>query len=307
MTQIERIIHDGIVDKDFLKEEIIYDFKVTQKLKKIQAIALDMLLKFDSVCKKHNLNYFLAFGTLLGAVRHKGFIPWDEDLDVLMPREDYERFIHLSEDFEHPYFLQTPETDKGYLGGIARIRNSETCGFHHYWGPTGYNSGLWIDVFPLDNCKMEDREEMFNKIDYYNSYNSAFMKIAGNKVNEKGRNLLLNNLDLSPKASVAKIRQLAQKYKNQETQYVTVYVSTGISKWDRLTWEKSCFAKSIEMDYCGYTFPGPIGYDMILRTTYGNYMEFPPLEERDTRHPMFTLDPDKPYLVFFAENGIVRT
>ena len=98
MTQIERILKEGLITEDFLKEETICDFVVTEELKKTQAIALDLLVKFDKVCKKENLRYYLAYGTLLGAVRHKGFIPWDDDLDVVMMRDDFERFCSIYED-----------------------------------------------------------------------------------------------------------------------------------------------------------------------------------------------------------------
>ncbi len=306
MTQIERIIKEGIVSKNFLKEETVCDFHITEQIKKIQAISLDMLIKFDDVCKRNNLKYYLAFGSLIGAIRHKGFIPWDVDIDVLMPREDYEKLSIMTEAFEYPYFLQTPETDKGYLGAITRIRNSETCAFHHYWGATGYNNGLWIDIFPLDKCMPEDREEMFKQIDFYNSYNSAFMKIAGNNVNEKGRKILLNNLDLSPKESVARIKKLATKYRYSETKYVTLYVMTGFLSYEYYMWEKDDFAETIDLDFCGYKFPGPIGFDRLLKKIYGNYMELPPIDQRERAHQWVDIDTDKSYLEVFKEKGICR-
>lgn len=91
MTECERIIKDGILPKSFFLPETICDFHVDEKRKKMWAIGIDMLVKFDEVCRKHELRYSLAFGSLLGVVRHKGFIPWDDDIDVVMPREDYEK------------------------------------------------------------------------------------------------------------------------------------------------------------------------------------------------------------------------
>lgn len=306
MTQIERILKEGVITKDFLKEETVCDFHVSEQLKKTQAIGLDMLLKLDSVCKQNNLRYYLAYGTLLGAVRHKGFIPWDDDVDVIMPREDLEKLLTMPDAFEYPYFLQTPETDKGYLGSLTRIRNSETCWFQKLWGATGFNSGMLIDIFPLDNYVIEEIEETFKQIDFYNSYNSAFMKIAGNNINEKGRKILLNNLDLSPKQAVAKIRELATKYRYTNTKHVTVCVTTGISPWDRLVWEKSDFEGTVDVSFCGYTFPGPIGFDRVLRTTYGDYMELPPLEKRGNWHQWYEPFEDRSYLEVFKEKGITK-
>jgi len=126
MTECERIIAKGIIPKEFLKEETLCDFLVTEERKKLWMISLDMLLEFDRICKQHNIKYYLMGGTLLGAIRHKGFVPWDDDTDVMMLREDYEKFKKLEHEFQQPYFLQTPQNDPGNLYSTIRIRNSNT-------------------------------------------------------------------------------------------------------------------------------------------------------------------------------------
>ena len=138
MTEIERILEKGVVTEDFLKEEIRNDFLVTTERKKLWAVILDLFLEFKRVCDKYGLKYYPCFGFLLGAVRHKGYIPWDDDLDVCMPRDDYERFLELRNEFSHPYFFQIPETDPGYFYGMAKIRNSNTTAMnqmfkYHVW------------------------------------------------------------------------------------------------------------------------------------------------------------------------------
>ena len=105
MKETERIMSKGCFPADFLKEEIRCEYKVTQDLKKIWMVGLDILFELDKVCKKHNLKYFLLWGSLLGAIRHKGFIPWDDDIDVGMLRSDYEKLFSLKEEFDAPYFL----------------------------------------------------------------------------------------------------------------------------------------------------------------------------------------------------------
>lgn len=96
MTECERIIKEGILPASFFEEETICDFLVTKERKKIWAVLLDMLIQVDRICRKHNLKYFMAFGSLLGVVRHNGFIPWDDDIDICMPRDDYEKFIVIA-------------------------------------------------------------------------------------------------------------------------------------------------------------------------------------------------------------------
>ena len=111
----------------FLEEEVRCGYTVSAEMKKLWAVELDLLAEFDRVCKKHGLTYFAFGGTLLGAVRHQGFIPWDDDIDVVMFREDYRRLTQIAaEEFRHPYFFQTPFTDCGLVMGGSRLRNSNT-------------------------------------------------------------------------------------------------------------------------------------------------------------------------------------
>ena len=111
----------------FLEEEVRCGYTVSVEMKKLWAVELDLLAEFDRVCRKHGLTYFVDSGTLLGAVRHKGFIPWDDDIDVAMFREDYRKLPRIAaQEFQHPYFFQTPFTDPGLVMGGSRLRNSDT-------------------------------------------------------------------------------------------------------------------------------------------------------------------------------------
>ena len=110
-----------------LEPETKCDFYIDTNRKKVWQAELDILEKVIDVCDKNNIKYFLASGTLLGAVRHKGFIPWDDDIDLVMKREDYNRFLEIAEkSIKYPYFLQCYKTEKNYMRGHAQIRNSET-------------------------------------------------------------------------------------------------------------------------------------------------------------------------------------
>lgn len=117
----------------------------------LQRIEFQMLEQFVAICEKLNLRYYLLGGTLIGAVRHHGFIPWDDDIDVGMPRNDYELFLQSAQNLlPEPYFLQTYETDSEYPNFFAKIRNSDTTFIETSVCKKKMNHGVYIDIFPLD-------------------------------------------------------------------------------------------------------------------------------------------------------------
>ena len=150
MTECERIIKEGGYNDNFLNEEVRDGYLVSKNMKKVWLIELDLLSQFIKLCNKYNLRYWVGFGTLLGAVRHKGFIPWDDDMDVWMPREDYDNLLKYgNSDLRDPYFLQTTLNDDDYYCSFARLRNSNTTGIlvsHR----NRCNNGIYMDIYPLD-------------------------------------------------------------------------------------------------------------------------------------------------------------
>jgi len=133
----------------FLNEEVRWDYLITSKMKEVWAVELDLICEFDRVCKKHGLKYYACGGTALGVERHKGFIPWDDDVDLTMLREDYERLISLKDEFENPYFLQHYTTDKAFIFGFAKLQNLKTTALEQVNSPSC--QGIFIDIFPEDN------------------------------------------------------------------------------------------------------------------------------------------------------------
>ncbi len=123
----------------------------------LQKKQLEVLKAFIKVCEKHNLKYFLVGGTCLGAARHKGFIPWDDDIDVGMPREDYDKYLKLQSEYDGtPYFIQTWETDPHYCYNFAKLRDSSTTFIESYFWKHRINHGVWIDIFPIDGMSLTD-------------------------------------------------------------------------------------------------------------------------------------------------------
>ena len=119
--------------EDFLNEEVRSGFTVTRKMKEVWAVELDLLAQFDRVCRKHAIHYVASGGTLLGAIRHHGFIPWDDDIDLMVSRSDYDKLCAVAaQEFGQPYFFQTEYADPGFMRGFARLRNSATAGIQRF-------------------------------------------------------------------------------------------------------------------------------------------------------------------------------
>lgn len=296
MTECERIIRDGILPEDFFKEEVRCDFLVTEKRKKIWAIELDLLLELDRICNEHDIKYFLIGGTLLGAVRHKGFIPWDDDIDVAMLREDYERFQKIApNEFKSPYFFQTPYTDDGYFFSFAKLRNGNTSAISRPFRLENFNQGISIDFFPIDNCKLEDVKQNYDKIKNLILDNSNYMRKSSPDPYDIERHALWSGS--SPLSVYEKIQQIARTHEKEKTEFVNESTCV-VFPWNKFVWQKKDFDEIVEMEFEGYKFPCPKGYDSILTTLYGDYMEFPPVDKRGTWHDSVIFEPDVPYKEF---------
>ncbi|WP_254262217.1 LicD family protein, partial [Lactobacillus helveticus] len=144
----------------FYGEEVRNDYKISADMKKVWAVELDLFKQLDQICKKHNITYYADGGTLLGAIRHHGFIPWDDDMDFIMLRSDFEKLCKVSSEFKEPYFFQTEETDPGSLRCHAQLRNSETTGILNSDLSKKYpfNQGIFIDIFLLDGVPEDAKE-----------------------------------------------------------------------------------------------------------------------------------------------------
>ena len=294
MTECERIIKQGVLPESFFDEELKCGFLISKERKKIWAVLLDLLIKFDSVCKKHNLSYCFTDGSLLGAVRHKGFIPWDDDLDVSMPRADYEKLQSLDYEFDNPYFLQTPYTDKGYFYSFVKIRNKNTTGLSKAFMYQGFNDGLFLDVFPLDEVDNDKGEEIYNRLRELNISNSAYMKLSNPNytISEVEKLKILASKD--PLKTYEEITRLTTMFNGSGSPFISHWVST-ISPFSKRLWPKEDFDSIVMMQFEGIEIPAPSGWDNYLKIVYGDYYKLPPIEQRGLKHDNAIFDPDRPY------------
>lgn len=294
MTEAERIMQKGFLREDFLKEEVICDFLVDEKRKKIWAVELDLLREFDRVCKKYNLKYFLVHGSLLGAIRHGGFIPWDDDIDVGMFREDYEKFMELSKnEFKEPYFLQTPYTDEGYFFSFIKLRNSRTTAVSKAFQYNSFNQGLCLDIFPLDYTEKAEMEERYNRIKKLTIQNAKYMKLSNPEfvITEEERAKILST---NPIETYEMIQKLAMNHYKEPKDYLALAVWTNC-EWPTYLYEMKDHMDAKECEFEGMQFPVPIGYDNVLRIIFGDYMKLPSIEKRGIWHNGAIFDPDVPY------------
>lgn len=285
------------------EEQIVANYKIPDKMKKIWKVELDMLDAVDGICKKHGLSYFFVHGSLLGAVRHQGFIPWDDDLDIAMPRKDYDRFLEIAEkELPENLSIHTPATEKDmFWGGYARIRNGQTTGIEtKNLGHSG-NLGIWIDILPLDLCTMDEKKFEHKKKMIRHCHRLLNAKVYGEEMKTywdmnvfqwKGYQLLAGLY--SHAALAKKLDKAMRMYTNEESEDVAFF--TGYYLHRRLN--GADFKEAVYLDFENRKVPAPIGYENYFFMTMGkDYMKYPPAEERKPKH-VGIFDPQKPYVEY---------
>lgn len=284
----------------FLDEELRCGYTVTNKLKKIWAVELDLLNELLRVCKKYNIKPIVFGGTLLGAVRHQGFIPWDDDLDVALTREDFEKLCEIAPaEFAYPYFFQTAISDRRYFFAYARLRNSETTGAISYHMTSGYNNGIYIDIYVLEGY-------VESKIRWY--FQNLLMKLALKAVTLYYQKVprvkgFKERLLRIPRPFVILFRY--EIWLSIYRKILGLYTKTSrriglrdeMSRQAQRYWVyKNELADIIELPFENILVPVPRSYDEVLRRVYGDYMGFPPVSARGKWHSgQIIFDPDVPY------------
>lgn len=254
-------------------------------LEEIKSIQLDILSQVANYCDRNGLCYFLAYGTLLGAVRHKGYIPWDDDIDIMMPRPDYMQFINLFNNEGSVLRVGSHYLDKNYPYVIAKVYNMSTLCKENI--DVEYSIGVNIDVFPIDGLPETERE--FSK--FYCRLN-LLRKMFLFKVMtiSKNRSILKNILlvigkcllvGIRLKKIIAKMNALASRIDYNSADFVgSIVFGDGVQ--ERII--SSIFKKKIYLEFEGKYFYAPEEYDSWLKNIYGAYMQLPPEDKRITHH-----------------------
>lgn len=268
--------------------------------KKVQECSLELLKEFIKVCEKLNLTYYLIAGTLLGAVRHKGFIPWDDDIDVGMPRKDYEIFLSKAQDMlPKNYFLQTFKTDPEWPANFAKIRNNNTTFIETSVKNRKINHGIYIDIFPLDFYPKTQKEiNKFNrKNKYYRMAISKSFYIEKDKRSWKMFIVRLLTLFMPIKTALKKREKLITS--NKDDNYLVNYSGA----WgEREITPSIWYGEGVDLEFEGLKIKVPSDYKAWLTQVYGDYMQLPPIEKRVTHHFTEVIDLDKSYKEYIKEN-----
>jgi len=249
-------------------------------LRKLQLLQLDILVDIDRLCKKLNLKYYIIAGTLLGAIRHQGFIPWDSDIDIAMYRKDYDFLIKEGNNhINSKYFIQSDYSDNKHQGSFAKVRINNTIYIEKNNKINGKNRGIYLDIFPLDDIKMFP-----SKLQYYNA---KFLKLLQRvKAFRNGKvfsttmtrtfvGIIASSLTIMvPKQYINRfIESSMRKGNNKRFKYVTNYCSKyGIIKQFM---SKEVYGDPVELEFEGMKFWAPRKYIYWLERIYGDFMAVP--------------------------------
>lgn len=296
----------------FLEPEVRDDYYIGAEIKKMWAVQLDLIMELDRVCQKHGIRYSAYAGTLLGVIRHKGYIPWDDDIDFMMTRSEYNRLCEVAKDeFKAPYFWQTEYTDRGSLRGHAQLRNSETTCLldTEYPYKRKYNQGIFIDIFPFDGVPddpdeyqklKDDAERLQQQMTIRASFEENYCdeaETAGKSFVKKAMHLLMSspihyavnydNIYRTYEATLA-------RYSDTPTKKLAMFPKGFRKDTDRY-YPVEDFETTQYMPFEFIKIPVIAGYDRFLRLTYGNYMR--KVREKSVHGGMFC-DTERPYTYY---------
>ena len=252
-------------------------------------LLLNILDTIDAFCEEYNIRYFLTGGTLLGAIRHKGFIPWDDDIDIAMLRPDYERFIALFNKYNERYKVIHYSNTPGYYYAFAKVIDNKTALIEENID-NSLEIGAYVDVFPIDfgTDSIDETYAIRSKKMMPWLIMDSIKTMDRNKTRKYYKTVLMHILKLALKPIplqyiVQRIDEVAKiNIKKTDAEYcgALVILMYGKKEIMRTEW----YSKSIKVDFENHLFYAPLEYKKVLTNLYGDYMELPPVEKRISHH-----------------------
>lgn len=290
-----------------MKEQYIDEEKYKEHLYRI-------LKYFISICKKHNLTYCCATGTMLGAVRHNDIIPWDDDIDVFMPRKDYEKLLTLAENMDDEGFGLISANNSSSYATFAKLYNKDTTLWEMESIPFVY--GVYIDIFPLDETS--DHKETFLK--KYHYFRNLFRKYQLSQIRFSFKRFLGDIKEGDKKMAIKEFLSIfvpsfmADYYRNKIIEFEK-RAALGVGEhlvsyygdyWGREYFDKKWFDSYVDMPFSDFTVKVPSGYHEYLTNVYGDYMKFPPVDKRQSHHYHYYLNMNKGMTIEEVKEKIAR-
>ncbi|MGI6713988.1 MAG: LicD family protein [Bacilli bacterium] len=258
----------------------------------LQVKELGLLKEFIRVCEKHGLRYYLFGGTLLGAVRHQGFIPWDDDLDICMPRPDFEKLLTLRNEFNEPYFLQDYRSDPSYTYLFAKLRDSSTTFIETVFNMHNINHGIYLDIFPLDGVRYKAKGFPVRSLKPYLMWFLWWFTYLGHFWQRPTKKnwwycwlFYLISIAFLPFNLFNWLTRLIKKWAKckdyHQCEIVGVYHTMY---YNRDTFPKVWFGEGVKGTFEGLEVVLPAKYHEYLSRIYGDYMKFPPKDKQIGKH-----------------------
>ena len=260
-----------------------------------QKLLLEMLKDFDTVCRKHNIRYQLFAGTALGAVRHQGFIPWDDDIDVILLRSEYERFFRdAAADFAPDVYYVQQEHSAHWPMQFSKLRrNNTTCIEKYHPKDPQIHQGVYIDIFPCDNLS---EKPAVQKLQFAASkvVIAKALYARGYETDSLAKKLFMQCCRLLPRRP---LKCLCMRKNDMATQQVHTFFAAG-KDYEKNIFPRSWLAESVNMPFEDGVFPVSEHYDEILTRLYGDYHQLPAPEERKCKEHAAIIDLEHPYEMY---------
>lgn len=249
-----------------------------EESKKIMVKTLESI---DRCCRENNIKYSLCWGTMIGAIRHRGLIPWDDDIDIMMPREDYNRFLKVYNDSQ--YAIYTPKLSKNRLNIITKIYDKKTCVYLKNRSESFF--GIWVSIFPYDNAPDKNLKQWEMERDFWLLlYYIKTQNLIGQQLMRRVVKRIIKII-LFPFSSLwiyNRIEHCLTQFNNQQTKRVCIWYGTPYMKFRYFP--KELLDEFIDIDFEEIKSKIIKGYDEFLRSTYGDYMKLPPESDRVPKH-----------------------
>lgn len=265
-------------------------------LRRLQMIELELLIEVDRICREHDIRYQVIAGTLLGAARNGGFIPWDDDADVALLRPEYERFRDacMTDLDTDRFYFQDVHVTPGYRWGYGKLRRKRTLFLRENQEHMPYEQGVFIDVFPLDAVPANQAAKAIVNFDCYLMRKRLWAPV-GKRANEYAtKRAIYSLLDrIALERTVKRLDRVVARGQKMDSPWVRIL--TFPTPNSIYAYKRSWYEKSAPIEFEGISFPGIADYDDYLTFKYGTWQELPPASQRKT-HPVsdiFLLDDDE--------------